>query len=146
MSLTTELVRWATPTAAPATRRFALRAAFVATVLATTAAALTPLVRASRVPARPGQSGPAPVPLFEETYRGRHLKGTRTAATTDGARDRIDIEVDGRPLHVMRRADGGFMSMVNHYESFGTPLALARAAVDEIGTAQLALTRHPHHG
>ncbi|MEU1128254.1 tyrosinase family oxidase copper chaperone, partial [Streptomyces sp. NPDC005899] len=46
--------------------------------------------------------------------------------------------IDGRPLHVMRRADGSFLSTVNHYESFPTLLATARAAVDEIGAAQLS--------
>jgi hypothetical protein len=30
----------------------------------------------------------------------------------------------------MRRADGSWISMVDHYESYPTPLAAARAAVD----------------
>lgn len=48
------------------------------------------------------------------------------------------VSIDGRTLHVMRRSDGSYLSTVNHYESFPTLLETARAAVDEIGTAQLA--------
>ncbi|MEI5034226.1 tyrosinase family oxidase copper chaperone [Streptomyces sp. S1A(2023)] len=40
----------------------------------------------------------------------------------------------------MRRADGTYLSDVRHYESYPTLLETARAAVDELGTAQLA---HP---
>jgi hypothetical protein len=57
----------------------------------------------------------------------------------------IEISIDGRPLHVMRRADGTYLSLVNHYQSFPTPLEVARAAVDEIGTAQLSTTALHHH-
>jgi hypothetical protein len=39
----------------------------------------------------------------------------------------------------MRRVDGSWMSMIDHYQSYPTPLAAARAAVDELGpTARLA--------
>ncbi|MER8023791.1 tyrosinase family oxidase copper chaperone, partial [Streptomyces griseoluteus] len=31
------------------------------------------------------------------------------------------ITVDGRPLHLMRRADGTWMSMVDHYTSYARP-------------------------
>lgn len=62
----------------------------------------------------PGQSGPA---------------------AADG---HLDVRIDGRPLHVMRRADGSYLSAVNHYESFPTLLETARAAVDALGTAQLS--------
>lgn len=119
----------AAPAALP-TRRALLRAAFTAAVLAGTAAALAPVLRARR----PRQTL-TPAPLAEETYRGRHI-----------AVDRAGIRIDGRPLHVMRRADGSYLSEVNHFQSFGTPLELARAAVDELGTAQLVLASAPHHG
>uniref|UniRef100_UPI0034DF9CB3 tyrosinase family oxidase copper chaperone n=1 Tax=Streptomyces flavofungini TaxID=68200 RepID=UPI0034DF9CB3 len=46
------------------------------------------------------------------------------------------ITVDGRPLGLMRRADGSFLSMVDHYRSYATPLAAARGAVDELGPSQ----------
>lgn len=43
----------------------------------------------------------------------------------------------------MRRADGSYLSTVTHYESFPTLLETARAAVDELGTAQLSAVS-PH--
>ncbi|MEU9235697.1 tyrosinase family oxidase copper chaperone [Streptomyces subrutilus] len=119
----------AAPAALP-TRRALLRTAFTAAVLAGTAAALAPVLRA-----RGPRQTLTPAPLAEETYRGRHI-----------AVDRAGIRIDGRPLHVMRRADGSYLSEVNHFQSFGTPLELARAAVDELGTAQLVSASAPHHG
>ncbi|WP_405834111.1 tyrosinase family oxidase copper chaperone [Streptomyces sp. NBC_00105] len=117
--------------AAPLTRRAVLRTAFTAAVLAGTAAALAPVLRARR----PRQTlTPAPL-AEEETYRGRHI-----------AVDVAGVRIDGRPLHVMRRADGSYLSGINHFQSYATPLELARAAVDELGTAQLAFTAAPHHG
>ncbi|MFB7255808.1 tyrosinase family oxidase copper chaperone [Streptomyces nojiriensis] len=116
--------------AAPLTRRAVLRTAFTAVVLAGTAAALAPVLRARR----PRQTlTPAPL-AEEETYRGRHI-----------AVDVAGVRIDGRPLHVMRRADGSYLSGINHFQSYATPLELARAAVDELGTAQLAFAA-PHHG
>jgi hypothetical protein len=74
---------------------------------------------------------------FEETYRGRHIRGAR-GNTTMHEQDAHgagpwDVTIDGRPLHLMPRADGGYLSMVDHYQSFPTPLAAARGAVDELG-------------
>ncbi|MEU2390500.1 tyrosinase family oxidase copper chaperone [Streptomyces sp. NPDC007369] len=117
---------WARPT-----RRAVLRTAFTAAVLAGTAAALAPVLRARR----PRQTlTPAPLAEETETYRGRHI-----AVTGAG------VSIDGRPLHVMRRADGSYLSGINHFQSFETPLELARAAVDELGTNRLALAA-PDHG
>ncbi|WP_374777791.1 tyrosinase cofactor [Streptomyces sp. NBC_01310] len=117
--------------ATPPTRRAVLRTAFTAAVLAGTAAALAPVLRARR----PRQTlTPAPL-AEEETYRGRHI-----------AVDVAGVRIDGRPLHVMRRADGSYLSGINHFQSYTTPLELARAAVDELGTAQLAFAAAPHHG
>ncbi|MFD3807211.1 tyrosinase family oxidase copper chaperone [Streptomyces sp. NPDC058619] len=120
----------AASTAVPLTRRAVLRTAFTAAVLAGTAAALGPVLRAWR----PRQTL-TPAPLAEETYRGRHI-----------AVDRAGVRIDGRPLHVMRRADGSYLSGINHFQSYPTRLELARAAVDELGSAQLALASAPHHG
>ncbi|GGX64031.1 tyrosinase [Streptomyces minutiscleroticus] len=50
------------------------------------------------------------------------------------------VTVDGRPLHLMRRADGGYLTMLDHYQSYPTPLAATRAAVDELGAS---LRLHP---
>lgn len=67
-------------------------------------------------------------------YGGRHIQGTDAG-----------VRIDGRPLHVMRRADGSYLSVVNHYESFPTALATARAAVDDLGGAQLSLAGPASH-
>lgn len=125
---------YASPAAAPLTRRAVLRTAFTAAVFAGTAAALAPVLRARR----PRQTlSPAPLaPFGEETYRGRHI-AFDPAGTA--------VRIDGRPLHVMRRSDGTYLSGINHFQSYATPLELARAAVDELGTTQLAFAA-AHHG
>ncbi|MFG3657436.1 tyrosinase family oxidase copper chaperone [Streptomyces sp. NPDC047706] len=79
-----------------------------------------------------GLAGAAP----DEMYRGRRIR-------VSGSR----ITVDGRPLHLMRRADGTWLSMIDHYCSYPTPLEAARAAVDELGPkGRLPLTEGDHHG
>ncbi|WP_097958072.1 tyrosinase family oxidase copper chaperone, partial [Streptomyces sp. wa1002] len=107
----------------------------------------------------PAPEAPAPRPAprpgstpeeFAEMYRGREIRGTATVVVPAGAPDddRVmvaaepgsEIRIDGRPLHVMRRADGTYLSDVRHYESYPTLLETARAAVDELGAAGLA---HP---
>lgn len=117
--------------AAPLTRRAVLRTAFSAAVAGGVAAALAPVLRA-----RGPRQTLTPAPLAEETYRGRHISVDPASA---------QVRIDGRSLHVMRRADGSYLSGVNHFESYATPLELARAAVDELGTSQLA-SAAPHHG
>ncbi|MFD9565342.1 tyrosinase family oxidase copper chaperone [Streptomyces sp. NPDC059994] len=52
--------------------------------------------------------------------------------------------IDGRHLHLMRRADGTYISSMDHYTSYATPLEAVRAAVDVLGPARLAAT--PVHG
>ncbi|MFE7015844.1 tyrosinase family oxidase copper chaperone [Streptomyces sp. NPDC057651] len=87
---------------------------------------------------------------FEETYRGRHIRGTqgqgamtrahigqRSGQDSGQRSGHWDVTVDGRPLHLMRRADGSYLSMVDHYESYPTPLAAAKGAVDELGGQML---------
>ncbi|MGV9554818.1 tyrosinase family oxidase copper chaperone [Streptomyces sp. NPDC003522] len=132
-------------TARRATRRDALRALFAAAA----ALALTPLAAASRPARRRDGPGPAEA-AFDETYLGRHLLGrlVRPAGAADAGR--WEITVDGRPLHLMRRADGTWLSMVDHYCSYASPLDAARAAVDELGPGQMlratATGRHAHLG
>ncbi|GAA1527702.1 tyrosinase cofactor [Streptomyces albidochromogenes] len=150
------------------TRRILLRGAFAMGMIAGTAGALAPIL-GKRAGAAPGAAdgpaaGTAKAPgaeperyaeRFAETYRGRHIQGTargtrpaRAAARRAGAGDAmtvaavrdVEVRIDGRPLHVMRRADGSYLSLVNHYESFPTLLDAARAAVDELGDAQLSLS------
>ncbi len=36
----------------------------------------------------------------------------------------------------MRRADGSWLSMIDHYRSYATPLAAARGAVDELSPGE----------
>ncbi|MFD0162940.1 tyrosinase family oxidase copper chaperone [Streptomyces decoyicus] len=56
-----------------------------------------------------------------------------------GPHDGMDfvVRIDNDDLHVMRNADGTWISLVNHYETFTTPRALARAAVRELMGADL---------
>ncbi|MFJ6805441.1 tyrosinase family oxidase copper chaperone [Streptomyces anulatus] len=143
-------------------RRTVLRGAFTAAVVTGTAGALLPLLDQERAAAaRPAPAPEAPAPRpgsrpgstteeFAEMYRGREIRGTATVVVPAGAPDddRVmvaaepgsEIRIDGRPLHVMRRADGTYLSDVRHYESYPTLLETARAAVDELGAAGLA---HP---
>ncbi|MFZ4283153.1 tyrosinase family oxidase copper chaperone [Streptomyces rhizosphaericola] len=105
-------------------------------------------------PHRPGRTtaGAAGTEEFAEMYRGREIRGGVSALVpaagpgggTHHAEPVAEIRIDGRPLHVMRRADGTYLSDVTHYESFPTLRETARAAVDELGTARLALPASHH--
>ncbi len=79
-----------------------------------------------------------PAEGFEETYRRRRVVGVRhrVGGSEDDGSGGWQVTVDGRPLHLMRRADGSWMTMVDHYQSYPTPLAAARAAVDELGPTE----------
>jgi hypothetical protein len=122
-------------------RRALLRALYTLGVVAGTSAALAPLLRAGR---RDAGEAPGGGEVRDEMYRGRHIRITGAARPAPGAAA-PDIRIDGRPLRVMRRADGSYLSVVNHYESFATPLEAARAAVDDLGGAQLSLSGPTHH-
>lgn len=107
-------------------------------VLASLAAlALAPVLAASRVPRRAVGSGGAAESAFDEVYRGRRIRGS--LLTTAGPRaggHAWQVTVDGHPLHLMRRSDGTWLSMVDHYSSYRTSLEATRAAVDELGPGQ----------
>lgn len=112
------------------TRRGAMRGLLVSAV----GVALAPVVAASWPPRRLRPEDLS----FDEVYRDRHILGRKggsdgRAAFTGGA---WQVTVDGQPLHLMRRADGSYLSMVDHYESYPTPLAATRAAVDELGPTE----------
>ncbi|MFC8738488.1 tyrosinase family oxidase copper chaperone [Streptomyces sp. NPDC057176] len=88
-------------------------------------------------PVRDGESaGFGDGAAFDETYRGRRIRGIRSAAGRALGAGTWHVTVDGRPLHLMRRADGSWLSMVDHYRSYPTPLAAARGAVDELGPGE----------
>lgn len=112
------------------TRRGAMRGLLVSAV----GVALAPVVAASWPP---GRLRPKDL-SFDEVYRGRHILGTKGGSDgrTAFAGGEWQVTVDGRPLHLMRRADGSYLSMVDHYESYPTPLVAVRAAVDELGPAE----------
>lgn len=103
--------------------------------------ALAPaLVASGTIPRLSGSAGKAPGPAgdeerFDETYRGRRIAGARDDAGRPGedGPSTWHVTVDGRHMHLMRRADGSWMSMIDHYQSYPTPLAATRAAVDELG-------------
>ncbi|UUS32252.1 tyrosinase cofactor [Streptomyces changanensis] len=134
-------------------RRGVLRALFTAAVASFTGGALARVATTPHDgPGGPptGGSGPgrAPAPgagrpvhgAFDETYRGRRIQGRPVTAAVP----EFEVLVDGRPLHLMRCAGGGYLTLVNHYETYPTPLAATRAAVDELGGARLA--RSVGHG
>lgn len=85
---------------------------------------------------------------FDEVYQGRHIEGwpsedgghgVTTPAGPPVPHEGMDfvVRIDNDDLHVMRNADGTWISLVNHYETFTTPRALARAAVRELQGADL---------
>lgn len=89
----------------------------------------------------PGAAAGATAALFDEVYRGRRLQGFTSSAADAG----VDILIDGSPLHVMRRVDGSYISLANHYQPYPTVLGTARGAVDVIGRAELSANAAEHH-
>ncbi|WNM35208.1 tyrosinase family oxidase copper chaperone [Streptomyces sp. Li-HN-5-11] len=124
----------ARPGPAPTTRRHAVRGLIVSAF----AAALAPVavaLRPSRPESVPGTAQDATA--FDQIYRGCRIRGVWHPARGAAEDGRWHVTVDGRPLHLMRRADGTWLSMVDHYRPYRTPLDAARAAVDELGPARL---------
>jgi hypothetical protein len=121
------------PPQRPRTRRGLLRGLLGAAA----ALALAPLVAASRPTRRPAAPQAGFGGSFDEIYRGRRLHGTLAAVTGLAlGEERWQVTIDGRPLHLMRRADGTWLTMVDHYRSYATPLEAARAAVDALGPGE----------
>ncbi|MBT2388468.1 tyrosinase cofactor [Streptomyces maoxianensis] len=116
------------------TRRRALGAA--ASALAGLAVADLVIAGPSRAEASvPNASDPV---AFDEVFLGRRIQGG--AASHEGGHHHgggYRVRIDGDELHVMRNADGSWISVVNHYETFATPRAVARAAVRELQGADL---------
>ncbi|AWT41353.1 MULTISPECIES: apotyrosinase chaperone MelC1 [Streptomyces] len=112
-------------------RRRALGAA--AALAAGTAAAQA--LTATQASAADHQHGsPAP---FDEVYKGRRIEGRPVSGGGHHHGGGYGVFIDGVELHVMRNADGSWISVVSHYDPVATPRAAARAAVDELQGARL---------
>ncbi|MGW2613663.1 apotyrosinase chaperone MelC1 [Streptomyces sp. NPDC001500] len=74
---------------------------------------------------------------FDEVYRGRRIQGRPATGGGHHHGGGYAVYVDGVELHVMRNADGSWISVVSHYDPVPTPRAAARAAVDELQGARL---------
>ncbi|WP_407835638.1 tyrosinase cofactor [Streptomyces sp. DSM 116496] len=127
------------------TRRQALGAtAGALTALGLAGATAHAAVTGSRTAAPANPAGPSG--STDEVYQGRRI---RIVPASGGGGDhgghhgghqspgQPTVFIDGRELHVMRNADGSWISVVNHYETFSGPLPLARAAVRELQGAAL---------
>ncbi|GJF28890.1 hypothetical protein KNE206_15900 [Kitasatospora sp. NE20-6] len=113
----------------------ALTAAVGAGVLGAAGPGGTPAVAAgTAAPAAPRTPG-----SFDETYLGRRLQGRPATGAGHHHHDgpAYRVLVDGAELHVMRNADGTWISVVNHYQPHRTPRDLARAAAVELHGAAL---------
>ncbi|MFI6150654.1 tyrosinase family oxidase copper chaperone [Streptomyces sp. NPDC051109] len=89
-----------------------------------------------------GAAGPsgAPVSLptgtIDETYEGHRIQITVGPGGHHGM-VMPTVKVDGNDLHIMPNANGSWVTVVNHYETFPDPLSAARAAVRELQGADL---------
>ncbi|WP_328929240.1 tyrosinase cofactor [Streptomyces sp. NBC_00190] len=112
--------------------------------LGTTAGALTALGLAgvtARAAATDSRAATPSVGPVDEVYQGRRIRITTEGGGHHGGHHSPGlptVRIDGRELHVMRNADGTWISVVNHYETHPDPASLARAAVRELQGAELA--------
>ncbi|MBT2408668.1 MULTISPECIES: tyrosinase cofactor [unclassified Streptomyces] len=84
-------------------------------------------------------SPPAPsIPVggIDEVYQGRRIQISLGAGGHHSPGMPV-IKIDGNELHMMRNADGSWLSVVNHYETFPDPISAARAAVRDLQGAAL---------
>ncbi|QDQ11824.1 apotyrosinase chaperone MelC1 [Streptomyces spectabilis] len=116
------------------TRRQAIGAASAA------AGAVVVGVSAAHASAAPRATRPAEPASFDEVYLGRRIQGGPAGGHGGHHADHgggYSVRVDGDELHIMRNADGTWISVINHYDPQATPRALARAAVDDLQGAAL---------
>ncbi|MFJ8109420.1 tyrosinase cofactor [Streptomyces sp. NPDC096132] len=85
----------------------------------------------------PSPGSPDALGSFDEVYRGRRIQGRPSSGGGHHHGGGYAVYVDGVELHVMRNADGSWISVVSHYDPVPTPRAAARAAVDELQGARL---------
>ncbi|MEV5344026.1 tyrosinase cofactor, partial [Streptomyces sp. NPDC052676] len=101
-----------------------------------------PAATAAEHPHSPGHSpspaAPAAPASFDEVYKGRRIQGRPTGGGHHQHHGGgYAVFIDGVELHVMRNADGTWISVISHYDPVPTPRAAARAAVDELQGARL---------
>lgn len=113
--------------------------------LGTTAGALTVLGIAgatAHAAATDSRAATTPAGTVDEVYQGRRIQiAPGTGGGHHGGHHSPGlptVKIDGRELHVMQNADGTWISVVNHYETYPDPTTLARAAVRELQGSQLA--------
>ncbi|MFD8020513.1 tyrosinase cofactor [Streptomyces lavendulae] len=113
--------------------------------LGTTAGALTVLGIAgatAHAAATDSRAATTPAGTVDEVYQGRRIQIAPAAGGGHHGGHHSPglptVKIDGRELHVMQNADGTWISVVNHYETFADPTSLARAAVRELQGSQLA--------
>ncbi|MFJ1969810.1 tyrosinase cofactor [Streptomyces sp. NPDC087903] len=111
------------------------RALTATAALAATAGIPAGTARAASAASAAHQHGSPDV--FDEVYRGRRIQGRAAAGGGHHHGGGYAVFVDGMELHVMRNADGSWISVVSHYDPVPTPRAAARAAVDELQGAAL---------
>ena len=113
------------------------RALTAAAVVAGAPFAAAPAARAAE-PHHDSHGGSHGSPAsFDEVYRGRRIQGRPADGGGHHHGGGYAVYVDGVELHVMRNADGSWISVVSHYDPVPTPRAAARAAVDELQGARL---------
>ncbi|MCX5195545.1 tyrosinase cofactor [Streptomyces sp. NBC_00249] len=81
-------------------------------------------------------AGSLPVAAIDEVYEGRRIQ----ISLGEGGHHSPGlptIKIDGKELHLMRNADGSWLTVVNHYETFPDPISAARAAVRDLQGAAL---------
>ncbi|MFD0267216.1 tyrosinase family oxidase copper chaperone [Streptomyces sp. NPDC127106] len=130
------------------TRRQALGTAVgAATALGLTALVACDSATSSPAPdpkAQPGTGAPGlsiPAHGIDEVFEGRRIQISLAKGgghEGHGLPAWPTITIDGNELHVMRNADGTWVSVMNHYETFPDPIAAARAAVRTLQGAHLA--------
>ncbi|WJV48427.1 apotyrosinase chaperone MelC1 [Streptomyces flavofungini] len=128
------------------TRRRAIGAAASAAVGLAVVGAAAHASATAAAPHDQGHAGSAEPDAFDEVYLGRRIQGAPShggghhgahAGPHGGHGTGYSVRIDGDELHLMRNADGTWISVINHYEPQATPRALARAAVVELQGARL---------
>ncbi|OLZ73626.1 tyrosinase [Streptomyces sp. IMTB 2501] len=117
------------------------RRALTATAALAATAAFTTL--AAPAASAAGHDRPMPMPEhpenFDEVYKDRRIQGRPMSGGGHHHEHGggFEVLIDGVQLHLMRNADGSWISIVSHYDPVTTPRAAARAAVDELQGAAL---------